>query len=124
MEESVPIREIAEKNLHGSTLDVFYLIGQHQSQQQQVFKSAIVRTFIETDERDSKHSTYRSMVDNAISKLEGAMLIESYKSGQKEIYCMTKYGNAVLDFFDELLAAKPEIIRGSIIVEKELSQNA
>ena len=118
MDNSVPISEIAETILEGTVLDVFFIIGQHEN----IYKSSIIQKFIESDERaNSKHSTYRSIVDIAIAKIEGARFISSFKSGQKDLYYLTPYGKTAGKMLPELFEHKPEIKRNSILVDKVLN---
>lgn len=113
-ETSVPISEICDKHLRGIVLDVFWCLTEYGN----VNKRMITDIFMEHDKRENtKKTSYRTVLDIAIAKLDAAMFIDSYEDGNKDIYFLTEYGKIAQKYVTEMLDNDPTRMRGSIILE-------
>ncbi|SGI74448.1 hypothetical protein [Mycobacterium tuberculosis] len=113
-ESSVPISEICNKHLKGIVLDVFWCLTEYGH----VNKKMITDIFMQHDRRENtKKTSYRTVLDIAIAKLDAAMLIDSYEDGNKDIYFLTEYGKIAAEYVYDLIENDPTRMRGSIIVE-------
>lgn len=111
---SVPISEICDKHLRGIVLDVFWCLTEYGN----VNKRMITDIFMEHDKRENtKKTSYRTVLDIAIAKLDAAMFIDSYEDGNKDIYFLTEYGKIAQKYVTEMLDNDPTRMRGSIILE-------
>lgn len=104
--------------MKGTILDIFFVIQEEQN----IFKSEIVRKFIENDpDPEAKFTKYRSLVDIGIAKLEGALFIDCWKEGNKEKYYLTDYGTEAAYCIGGLIEKTPNILFGSKIASKTVS---
>lgn len=114
----IPVEEICEKILHGTVLDVFFCI----SKEKLIHKRGIAEKFIASDENEkSQFSTYRPVIDVAIAKLQGGMLIDSYPEKTKDIYYVTAYGEVAKHYMQRIFSNDdPTRLHGTIILKKLL----
>lgn len=117
----IELEEICRKVLRETALDVFYLIGN----QKDISKTEISHKFQELEAGSaSKSQRYRFKINEALAKLEGAMLIDSWTDGTQGApsrYYLTNYGEwaekQMSEAFDEG-DYDPLILKGSRIVSK------
>ncbi|MFM9280888.1 hypothetical protein [Paenibacillus jiagnxiensis] len=115
----ISIDEICRKIMKGTVLDIYYLIQEHEY----VFKSEIMRRFVEFDgDPDAKENKYRFLVQEGIAKLEGALFVDSLRSGQKDCYYLTPYGLQARDIVAELIERTPAILFDSKITKAIMEQ--
>ncbi|MFB5678813.1 hypothetical protein [Paenibacillus terreus] len=117
----ISIDEICRKIMKGTVLDIFYIIQEHEY----VFKSEIMRRFVEFDEDpEAKENKYRFVVQEGIAMLEGALFIDSHRSGKKDCYYLTPYGLQARDIVAELIEGTPAILFDSKITKTIMEQGA
>lgn len=112
----ISLQDICRKHIRGTVLDIFYIIYTSGN----CTKTEIIRRFLEHDpDPKAKPTKYRLIVDIGISKLEGAMLIESWKDGKTEPFRLTLYGQEASYTMNELFNEDPTIVYGSKVMAKE-----
>jgi hypothetical protein len=111
----ISIEEICRKILKNTVLDIFYLIVN----QDNISKTTMAQKFQEYDPQpNTKMTKYRSIIDTGVAMLEGAQLIESWKDGVSDIYCLTTYGEYARAIMSNLIDEDQVILRGSRITKK------
>lgn len=114
---NISVEEVCEKILHGTVMDVFYCIVNNEH----IHKKAIAEMFIAHDDNpNSQYSTYRPVIDLAIAKLQGGLLIDTYREKTKDIYYITPYGAEAKKYLKDMFANvdDPTRLHGTIILKK------
>jgi hypothetical protein len=114
-ETKINIEEICKKIFKETVLDVFFLIMRGSD----ISKTEIAR-MINGEENKTQKS--RFAINEAIAKLEGALLIDSWTESSKgapQRYYLTAYGEVARGILEQMCNDDPRIIKGTKIVAKE-----
>lgn len=114
----ISISEICKKHIRGVVMDVFYLVLTKGN----ISKAEMIREFLKYDpDPNAKASKYRVTVDVAVAKLHGALLIDSWASGNSDPYFLTQYGKEADHILKSLFEEDPTIMLGSKITIKAMT---
>ena len=111
---------ICDKVLKDTTLDVFYIISQHDG----ISKIDVLRTYQERLGIDPSTKKFRYTIDEAIATLLGTTFVDFYKDGTSDKYFLTIHGELAAQLMGELIKEKPDLLKASKVLASELKEGA
>jgi DNA-binding PadR family transcriptional regulator len=117
-EETIYIEDICRKILKEEVLDIFFII----QTEKEISKIDIQREFKKyvAGQGEGSPQKFRFLVNECISKLEGATFVEFYQTQTSHIYYLTPAGEIAVKIIADLIDEDPNILRGSKVVRKEM----